>query len=1136
MISKRFGRLVGIGSSVLLTGALATPARAATITVDTTSQAIDGNDGQCSLPEAIFAANFDVDLAIDASNPDHFVVTECIPGNGDDTIVFDLPAGSVLQMDHAIPDSHNYTGPTATPMVFTNIVIEAGGVRFEHVGGANFRAFAVGAATVDLSPGGYPHGVSGTGNLTIRDAHVKGFKAKGGNGADGGGGGLGAGGAIFVAGGALTVESCTFEGNSAIGGDGSVNFSQVAGGGGGGLAGDGGVAGGGAGAYDGGGGGGGSWGDGGRGGADDTGCQLSSGCEAGGGGGGGTVFGGTNAPTGIGRGDGGFSCGAPGGTSGSLLGGDDGADASCPGGGGGGGASRRRSFPFSGNGGHGAFGGGGGGGGYSDSDGGDAGFGGGGGSGTTFESNLDGFGPVGGNGGFGGGGGAAHGGYIDGDPGSGGAFAGDATPTIGGGGAALGGAIFATDATVQIHNSTFTGNYVAHGYTADGGHWGIDAGGAIFSHNGSLSVRNSTIAGNSSTGDRAGVMVYAEGTPTGFELRNTIVAGNGERECSFDSSNSTFFPVVYGGSGNLIVNDYGCTGLASQADPMLGPLQLNKPGSTPTMAIDSGSPAFDAGDDPYCTDFDQRGLSRPRFSHCDIGAFEVGCTTITCPANVVQSNDPGRCGAVVTYPDPTTDGSCTPVCIMASNAFFPVGASSVTCTADAGSCSFSVTVNDTERPNVTAPPSIIVGNDPGLCSATVDPGVATTTDNCPGVSVSGVRGDGLALNAPYPVGATSIVWTATDAYSNTSVPPASQTVKVNNVEPPSLSDPTASPAALWPPNHKMREETISYVETDNCPGGSCTLSVASTEPVNGPGDGNTTPDWIVESDHQEQLRAERSGLGDGRTYTTTVVCADLSGNTTNKSTAVRVGHEIDAPASGSMFAAGARIPVSGHFFDGSGATHAANWSFDGIGASGTVVEPQGSAPGAVTGSTVISSPGVYSLSMKITDANGQTATTSIVGGLDSAVVVYPSTGLYIAGGGWISSPPGAYPADPNFAGKASFGFVSKSARSAKATGGETEFDLHLEGFKFNAINFQSQVVDGAKAQLRGAGAVNGAGGYGFLLTVIDAEAGGGGADRIRLKIWNKSTGAVVYDNQMGAPDDADPVTSVDFSGAIVIQK
>jgi hypothetical protein len=60
------------------------------------------------------------------------------------------------------------------------------------------------------------------------------------------------------------------------------------------------------------------------------------------------------------------------------------------------------------------------------------------------------------------------------------------------------------------------------------------------------------------------------------------------------------------------------------------------------------------------------------------------CTSITCPANVTVSNDPNQCGAVVNYPPPTAVGTCgTITCSPASGSFFPVGTTTVTCTASA---------------------------------------------------------------------------------------------------------------------------------------------------------------------------------------------------------------------------------------------------------------------------------------------------------------------------------------------------------------------------------------------------------------------------------------------------------------------
>lgn len=57
-----------------------------------------------------------------------------------------------------------------------------------------------------------------------------------------------------------------------------------------------------------------------------------------------------------------------------------------------------------------------------------------------------------------------------------------------------------------------------------------------------------------------------------------------------------------------------------------------------------------------------------------------------------------------------------------------------------------------------------------------------------------------------------------------------------------------------------------------------------------------------------------------------------------------------------------------------------------------------------------------------------------------------------------------------------------------------------------------------------------------MLTAIDGQiTGGGGADKFRIKIWDKATDTVVYDNQLGAPDDANPTTVIG-GGNIKIHK
>jgi hypothetical protein len=116
------------------------------------------------------------------------------------------------------------------------------------------------------------------------------------------------------------------------------------------------------------------------------------------------------------------------------------------------------------------------------------------------------------------------------------------------------------------------------------------------------------------------------------------------------------------------------------------------------------------------------------------------------------------------------------------------------------------------------------------------------------------------------------------------------TVTISNPAPVS-STVSADPPTLWPPNHKMVDVEIEYADSDNCAPGSgrtSTLSVTSNEPINGTGDGDTSPDWQIIDAHHVRLRAERAGTGNGRIYTITITCVDTAGNRTEKTVTVAV--------------------------------------------------------------------------------------------------------------------------------------------------------------------------------------------------------------------------------------------------------
>ena len=122
----------------------------------------------------------------------------------------------------------------------------------------------------------------------------------------------------------------------------------------------------------------------------------------------------------------------------------------------------------------------------------------------------------------------------------------------------------------------------------------------------------------------------------------------------------------------------------------------------------------------------------------------------------------------------------------------------------------------------------------------------------------------------------------------------------------------------------------------------------------------------------------------------------------------------------------------------------------------------------------------------------------------------------MTGGGWINSPAGAYVADPTLVGQGELRLRRQVPEGREDAERQTEFQFQAGNLNFHSTVYEWLVVAGAKAQFKGTGTINGAGGYGFLLTVTDGQlTGGGGTDKFRIKIWNMATGAVVYDNAAG---------------------
>lgn len=159
----------------------------------------------------------------------------------------------------------------------------------------------------------------------------------------------------------------------------------------------------------------------------------------------------------------------------------------------------------------------------------------------------------------------------------------------------------------------------------------------------------------------------------------------------------------------------------------------------------------------------------------------------------------GTCNAVVNPGVATVNGDATGVTIAGArgdglqlDAVYPKGITTITWTATnaaglSSTASQKVTVEDRENPSVIPPAAISTRIDRGASSATVVVGSAIAADNCPDVKVAGARSDGADLSAPYPIGLTTVKWTATDASGNTGS--ADQQITISDNKPPVIAAP-----------------------------------------------------------------------------------------------------------------------------------------------------------------------------------------------------------------------------------------------------------------------------------------------------------------------------------------------------------
>lgn len=408
---------------------------------------------------------------------------------------------------------------------------------------------------------------------------------------------------------------------------------------------------------------------------------------------------------------------------------------------------------------------------------------------------------------------------------------------------------------------------------------------------------------------------------------------------------------------------------------------------------------------------------------------------------------------------------------------------------------FNINVITCTDPVITCPEHIIAASQPGTCGASVD--FSASVSGAPDPTVVYAIGT-VIIASPhvFPVGTTEVTATASNTCSASA---CTFQVTVNDSEAPVIS-------------------ASSDVETGNDDGEcSAVVTVSATAADNCTSDLRPTG---IRSDGLELTAPYPVG-----TTTITWAVDDMAGNSAQEVVQTVIVNNMkpvieSVVPSSSLMQINKSFTLTTAFVDNNVKSASIDW--DDL-TSETIADPSS---GFVATHSYAAS-GLYFPTVTITDACGETSEYTY----DYIVVYDPSCG-FVTGGGWITSPAGAYVPDPSLTGKANFGFVAKYPKESSPPRGHTEFHFRAGNLKFRSTSYEWLVINDYKAIYRGVGTINGSGNYTLMITAIDGDRQVGGADdRIRISISDGSN--VVYDNEQGAAIDAEDA-AVLGGGSIVI--
>lgn len=307
-----------------------------------------------------------------------------------------------------------------------------------------------------------------------------------------------------------------------------------------------------------------------------------------------------------------------------------------------------------------------------------------------------------------------------------------------------------------------------------------------------------TASDNCSVGTPTGSREDGESLTAPFPIGTTVITWN-----VTDINGNDAIPVFQ----NITVKDTVAPVVIAQDIS----LQLNELGTVDIIPadVDNGSSdncGFTLSLDKSSFDCSNLGANTVLLSSTDKSGNKESATAIVTiedsilpvikAGNILQSADPGACGAIINPGAEAADNCGIDQFIgirsdgLALTDQFPIGTTTITWNATdlAGNPATEVvqtiSISDSEHPVIVAA-DILQSTDAGKCTAIVTM-TATATDNCDVGNLTGVRDDKLALTDEFPIGTTSITWNVSDV-NNLDAIPVVQKITISDKEAPVIT-------------------------------------------------------------------------------------------------------------------------------------------------------------------------------------------------------------------------------------------------------------------------------------------------------------------------------------------------------------